>query len=171
MTKKYKILTEFIKDMSCETPDVETYLFVKKDVNVAGGVNNVVVEDLRAYGLSSVYGDGVKDDDEPDPEKRYKLIANMQDHRMWAPAYRSHYPDPEDFPHVLPLPFQELGVPIVDSTPIRRDKQSFTLYVGQLVCFSQSVNSNPSHNTKNESHISDCINKISLSEPCHSSLT
>ena len=32
MTKNYKILTEFIKDMSCETPDVETFLFVKDNI-------------------------------------------------------------------------------------------------------------------------------------------
>ena len=30
MTKKYKILSKFIKDMSSETPDVETFLFVKQ---------------------------------------------------------------------------------------------------------------------------------------------
>ena len=29
MTEKFKILAEFIKDMSSETPDVETFLFVK----------------------------------------------------------------------------------------------------------------------------------------------
>ncbi|MDA7734325.1 protein-export chaperone SecB [Candidatus Pelagibacter sp.] len=29
MTKKYKILGKFIKDMSSETPDVETYIFVR----------------------------------------------------------------------------------------------------------------------------------------------
>jgi len=29
MTKKFKILGQFIKDMSSETPDVETYIFVK----------------------------------------------------------------------------------------------------------------------------------------------
>ncbi len=29
MTKKYKILSNYIKDMSSETPDVETYIFVK----------------------------------------------------------------------------------------------------------------------------------------------
>jgi len=43
-----------------------------------------------------VAGDGltvVRDDDEPDPDKRYKLIANMQDHRMWTPAYPDKYPD------------------------------------------------------------------------------
>ena len=30
MTEKYKILGKFIKDMSSETPDVETFLFVKQ---------------------------------------------------------------------------------------------------------------------------------------------
>ena len=29
MTKNYKILGKFIKDMSSETPDAETYIFVK----------------------------------------------------------------------------------------------------------------------------------------------
>ena len=29
MTEKYKILGKFIKDMSSETPDVETYIFVR----------------------------------------------------------------------------------------------------------------------------------------------
>ena len=30
MAEKFKILTEFVKDSSCETPDVETYLYVKE---------------------------------------------------------------------------------------------------------------------------------------------
>ena len=29
MTKNYKILGKYIKDMSSETPDLETYLFVR----------------------------------------------------------------------------------------------------------------------------------------------
>ena len=29
MTEKYKILSNYVKDMSSETPDIETYLFVK----------------------------------------------------------------------------------------------------------------------------------------------
>ena len=32
MIESYKILAEFIKDMSSETPDVETYLFVKDQI-------------------------------------------------------------------------------------------------------------------------------------------
>ena len=38
----------------------------------------------------------VRDDDDPDPDRRYKLIANMQDHCMWAPHYREHYPNITD---------------------------------------------------------------------------
>ena len=33
MTENYKILAEFIKDMSSETPDIETYLFVKDHIS------------------------------------------------------------------------------------------------------------------------------------------
>ena len=32
MKKNFKILSEFIKDMSSETPDVQTYLFVKENI-------------------------------------------------------------------------------------------------------------------------------------------
>ena len=33
MTKKYKILGKFIKDMSSETKDVETYIFVRDQIS------------------------------------------------------------------------------------------------------------------------------------------
>ena len=32
MTQKYKILGKYIKDMSSETPDIETYIFVKDQI-------------------------------------------------------------------------------------------------------------------------------------------
>jgi len=32
MTKKYKILAKYIKDMSSETPDIETYIFVRDNI-------------------------------------------------------------------------------------------------------------------------------------------
>ena len=32
-TKNYKILAQYIKDMSSETPDVETYLYVKENIS------------------------------------------------------------------------------------------------------------------------------------------
>ena len=33
MTQKFKILAKYIKDMSSETPDAETYLFVKDNIS------------------------------------------------------------------------------------------------------------------------------------------
>ena len=33
MTEKYKILTQYIKDLSSETADIETYLFVKEKIS------------------------------------------------------------------------------------------------------------------------------------------
>ena len=33
MTKNYKILAKFVKDMSSETPDIDTYLFVKDNIS------------------------------------------------------------------------------------------------------------------------------------------
>ena len=33
MVKNYKILAEFVKDMSSETPNIETYLFVKDHIS------------------------------------------------------------------------------------------------------------------------------------------
>tara|TARA_B110000003_G_C16520703_1_gene484914 strand:+ start:431 stop:853 length:423 start_codon:yes stop_codon:yes gene_type:complete len=33
MTEKYKILGKYIKDMSSETPDIETYIFVKDRIS------------------------------------------------------------------------------------------------------------------------------------------
>ena len=33
MTKKFKILGKFIKDLSSETPDIETYLFVRERIS------------------------------------------------------------------------------------------------------------------------------------------
>ena len=33
MTKKFKILARFIKDLSSETPDIETFIFVKNQIS------------------------------------------------------------------------------------------------------------------------------------------
>ena len=32
MTEKFKILAKYIKDMSSETPDVETFIFVRENI-------------------------------------------------------------------------------------------------------------------------------------------
>ena len=33
MKDKYKILAKYVKDMSSETPDIDTYLFVKDNIS------------------------------------------------------------------------------------------------------------------------------------------
>ena len=33
MTEKFKILAEYVKDMSSETPDVQSYMFVKENIS------------------------------------------------------------------------------------------------------------------------------------------
>ncbi len=33
MTEKFKILAKYIKDMSSETPDIETFIFVQENIN------------------------------------------------------------------------------------------------------------------------------------------
>ena len=33
MTEKFEVLSEFIKDMSSETPDIESYMFVKENIS------------------------------------------------------------------------------------------------------------------------------------------
>ena len=73
---------------------------------------NLVAEELARHGLGLPAldeqgkeigvlnnADGitvVRDDAEADPQRRYKLIANMQDHRMWTYYDRARYPDVTD---------------------------------------------------------------------------
>ena len=33
MTENFKILAQFVKDMSSETPDIQTYIFVKENIS------------------------------------------------------------------------------------------------------------------------------------------
>ncbi len=47
MTGNYKILAEFIKDMSSETPDIETYLFVKDYISKYHLVININSKALK----------------------------------------------------------------------------------------------------------------------------
>ena len=52
MTKKFKILGKYIKDLSSETPDAETYIYVKDriskyqlDINIsAKAIKNKMIE-------------------------------------------------------------------------------------------------------------------------------
>ena len=33
MTQNFKILAQFVKDISCETPDIQSYIFVKENIS------------------------------------------------------------------------------------------------------------------------------------------
>ena len=33
MTENFKILAQFVKDISCETPDIQSYIFVKENIS------------------------------------------------------------------------------------------------------------------------------------------
>ena len=44
MSEKYKILSNFVKDMSSETPDVESYLSTKNNINKYLVISQVVVD-------------------------------------------------------------------------------------------------------------------------------
>ena len=97
-----------------EKPDLNLFEFRGSKRNnlfysCAPDGKNLVDEELarRGLGLPAVDENGepigvinnldgltvVRDDDDPDPQRRYKLIANMQDHRMWAPFYPKRYPN------------------------------------------------------------------------------
>ena len=55
MTKKYKVLGKFIKDMSSETKDVETYLFVKDRITkykLDIKINSIALKD-KIIGVST----------------------------------------------------------------------------------------------------------------------
>ena len=47
MTENFKILTEFVKDISSETPDVETYIFVKDTISKYHLDINIVSKPLK----------------------------------------------------------------------------------------------------------------------------
>ena len=47
MNEKFKILTNFIKDMSSETPDVQSYLFVKENISKYNLNINIASQPLK----------------------------------------------------------------------------------------------------------------------------
>ena len=47
MTEKFKILAKYIKDISSETPDIETYFFVKENNFIDGEFEDIEDNDDR----------------------------------------------------------------------------------------------------------------------------
>ena len=95
MTEKFKILAKYIKDLSSETPDLETYIFVKDniskynlniditskalkekiiEVNTTLKFNDIELNEKRSY-FEIVYATIVKvDDDVKDKKDLEKII-------------------------------------------------------------------------------------------------
>ena len=47
MTKNFKIVCKYIKDLSSETPDIETYLFVRDQIQKKNEKNNFIDGDFE----------------------------------------------------------------------------------------------------------------------------
>ena len=94
MTKKYKILGKYIKDLSSETPDIETYLYVRDnisnyqlDINITSkALKNKIIEinttfkfldkennKKKSY-FEVVYSTIIKPDDEVKEKKELEKI-------------------------------------------------------------------------------------------------
>ena len=49
MTEKFKILAKYIKDLSSETPDIETFLFVKDNILYFKKIVKPTPEELKKH--------------------------------------------------------------------------------------------------------------------------
>ena len=99
MTEKFKILAKYIKDLSSETPDIETYLFVKERISkyqLGIDINSKAVKDKlieinttfkfedreqvnkKAY-FEIVYSTLVKINDEVKEKKELEKIKKIYD--------------------------------------------------------------------------------------------
>ena len=86
MTKKYEILGKYIKDLSSETPDVETYLYVKENISTIQ--NHKVYFDRGTRGLDYLYKKPQEDVD--------KLFFD-NNINFETQVYKGHDHDPVDF--------------------------------------------------------------------------
>ena len=74
MTEKYKILARYIKDLSSETPDVETYLFVKDQISKYKLNIDIKSKPLKNK-LMEINITFVFEDKEPNEKKSYYEIV------------------------------------------------------------------------------------------------
>ena len=74
MTEKFKILAKYIKDMSSETPDVETFLFVKENISKYQ-LNIDITSKALKNKLIEVNTTLKFEDKEPNPKKSYYEIV------------------------------------------------------------------------------------------------
>ena len=73
MTEKYKILAKYIKDSSSETPDVETYLFVKENISKYKLKIDIKTKPLKNALLEINITFTYKDDDTNEKKSFYEI--------------------------------------------------------------------------------------------------
>ena len=81
MTKKYKVLSEFIKDMSSETSDIQTYLFVKENISkyhLDIGINSKPIKErLIEVTTTLTFEDKEKNEKKSHFELSYAVIVRV----------------------------------------------------------------------------------------------
>ena len=73
MTEKYKILARYIKDSSSETPDLETYLFVKENISKYKLKIDIKTKPLKNALLEINITFTYKDDDSNEKKSFYEI--------------------------------------------------------------------------------------------------
>jgi len=73
MTEKYKILAKYIKDSSSETPDLETYLFVKENISKYKLKIDIKTKPLKNALLEENITFTYKDDDTNEKKSFYEI--------------------------------------------------------------------------------------------------
>ena len=73
MTEKYKILAKYIKDSSSETPDLETYLFVKENISKYKLKIDIKTKPLKNAMLEENITFTYKDDDTNEKKSFYEI--------------------------------------------------------------------------------------------------
>ena len=95
MTEKFKILAKYIKDMSSETPDIETFLFVKENISKYQLNIDITSKPLKNK-LIEVNTTLKFEDKEPNKKKSYYEIVYTSIVRVDAVSYthlRAHETD------------------------------------------------------------------------------
>ena len=83
MTEKFKILAKYIKDMSSETPDIETFLFVKENISKYQLNINITSKALKdkfiEVNTTLKFEDKAKNDKKSHYEIVYATIIKIED--------------------------------------------------------------------------------------------
>ena len=83
MTEKYKILAKYIKDLSSETPNVETYLFVKENISKYKLKINIKTKPLKnkllEINITFTYEDNEPNEKKSFYEMTYAVIVKIND--------------------------------------------------------------------------------------------